>query len=76
MQSLYRLTEIHAFLGDWEKAAAASDRALKISRLINQEELIQEGEIRQSLNQLSSGLEINDLEIKNLNIGLNGKGRN
>ncbi|MFL2858415.1 MAG: tetratricopeptide repeat protein [Planctomycetota bacterium] len=76
VQSLYRLTEIHAFLGDWEKAAAASDRALKISRLINQEELIQEGEIRQSLNQLSSGLEINDLEIKNLNIGLNGKVEN
>ena len=63
VQSLFRLTEIHAAMGDWSGADTTTEKALEIASRIDHSEYILQGEIRRCLNQLSIG---QPLEVENL----------
>jgi len=49
------LAEIHASMGDWDQARKDNLRGLEIAEEIGSPQLIQEGQIRSALNQLSMG---------------------
>jgi len=65
VQSYLALSEIHAFMGDWQSSSETTEKALLISDQIKHSSYLLQGKIRGQLNQLSSEL---DLEVEDVSV--------